>query len=166
MEKFTTNSIANKMQNVDAKNQGGKKVCEFVFTMRSLTMFTWKNFKLLWLYWPGHFTWRHPKIWIRLYSDLVKRSSMKTFDIRYNVKWNWNFRVCFLQLRNMRRENEIFGRSWKPSRYTELHLPLLTLKSFMQALDFFSWPFNGSSYALEQVAEALESFHEPLGRIS
>ena len=40
MEKFTTNSIANKMQNVDAKNQGGKKVCEFVFTMRSLTMFT------------------------------------------------------------------------------------------------------------------------------
>ena len=36
----------------------------------------------------------------------------------------------------------------------------------MQALDFFSWPFNGSSYALQQVAEALESFHEPLGRIS
>ena len=33
----------------------------------------------------------------------------------------------------------------------------------MQALDFF---FNGFSYALEQVAEALESFHEPLGRIS
>ena len=31
---------------------------------------------------------------------------------------------------------------------------------------FFSRPFNGSSYALEQVAEALESFHEPLDRIS
>ena len=32
----------------------------------------------------------------------------------------------------------------------------------MQALDFV----NGFSHALEQVAEALESFHEPLGRIS
>ena len=41
------NSVAKKMQNdVDAKNKGGKKVCEFVFIMRSLTMFTRKNFKL------------------------------------------------------------------------------------------------------------------------
>ena len=32
----------------------------------------------------------------------------------------------------------------------------------MQALDFV----NGFSHALEQVVEALESFHEPLGRIS
>ena len=32
----------------------------------------------------------------------------------------------------------------------------------MQALDFV----NGYSHALEQVAETLESFHEPLGRIS
>ena len=32
----------------------------------------------------------------------------------------------------------------------------------MQVLDFV----NGFSHALEQVAEALESFHEPLGRIS
>ena len=32
----------------------------------------------------------------------------------------------------------------------------------MQALDFV----NGFSHALEQVAEALESFHEPLCRIS
>ena len=32
----------------------------------------------------------------------------------------------------------------------------------MQALDFV----NGFSHVLEQVAEVLESFHEPLGRIS
>ena len=32
----------------------------------------------------------------------------------------------------------------------------------MQAVDFV----NVFSYALEQVAEALEIFHEPLGRIS
>ena len=32
----------------------------------------------------------------------------------------------------------------------------------MQALNFF----NGFSYALEQGAEALESFHEPLDKIS
>ena len=37
------NSVVNKMQNnVDAKNKCGKKLCEFVFIMRSLTMFTWK----------------------------------------------------------------------------------------------------------------------------
>ena len=34
------NSVTNKMQNnVDAKNKGGKKVHEFVFIMRSLTVY-------------------------------------------------------------------------------------------------------------------------------
>ena len=43
-----------------------------------------------------------------------------------------------------------------------MHLPLLPLNTSDAILDFV----NGSSYALEQVAEALESFHEPLGRNS